>query len=474
MRMRSKSITSKLNFLFAFLGSALLLIGIYSYFKLTKDKISINTTLIILFITLVIVVLAVRINRKSTKFFLLGLSVISFIVYIIWNLYARTIPTSDYEVLLDGANKIINGTFNQYSFDKTNYFYFYNFQIGYTAYLALVSKVFGGKLIFFKIFEWIYLIVTSIMIYKICEDIYTKDIGAIAATLYSLYIPNVMGSSVINNQHISGVLMVTSLYFMLKNNKRSAAIGGVFLGLMQIFRPMAIIFIIGIAITYVCKVFSKTRYLEILGILAIYILCFAMVVKLFDIGFVKAEIAPKAISQSNAKYFKFVLGLTGEGVYKIPTESARKTQVYFDLQKTDFDYDAYNKECLTVIKESIKNHKETFTFLKNKMYKFLGNKDNQYDFALTNEKTTDYIFKLSEIGNLQYLFLIIGALMTLIGRFKRNNKEIDILCLLFIGFALVHVFIETQTRYRYEMYIMLVILAAEFIAKFMKKTKSVL
>lgn len=472
--MKIKSMVSKLNFLFAILGIIILLISGHAYYELTKEKLSINTTVIILFITLASVITAVRVNRKNTKYFLIGLSVISLIIYALWNLYAKTTPISDYQILLEGANKIIDGTFKQESFDKTNYFYFYNFQIGYTSYLALITKIFGGKLIFFKILEWIYLIVTSIMIYKICEDRYTKDIGAIAATLYSLYIPNIMGSSVINNQHISGALMVTSLYFILKNDKKSAAIGGVFLGLMQIFRPIAIIVIIGVAITYVCKVFSKTMYLEILGILVIYILCFTMVVKLVDFAFVKTEIAPKAISQSNAKYFKFVLGLTDEGVYKIPTESARKTQVYFDLERLNFDYGAYNKECLKVIKNSITNYKETFPFIKTKMYDFLGKRDNQYSFSLSEEKITDNTFRLSEIGNLQYLFLIIGALGALLGKFKRNNKEIDVVCLLFIGFTLVHIFIETQTRYRYEMYILLVVLAGEFISRFMKKTKSVL
>lgn len=472
--MKIKSTVSKVNFLFAILGIILLLVASHAYFKLTKEKLSINTTLIILFITLVAVIIAVRINRKNTKYFLIGLSGLSFIIYIIWNLYAKTTPISDYQVLLEGANKIIDGTFKQESFDKTNYFYFYNFQIGYTSYLALITKIFGGKLIFFKILEWIYLIVTSIMIYKICEDVYTKDIGAIAATLYSLYIPNIMGSSVINNQHISGALMVTSLYFILKNDKKSAAIGGVFLGLMQIFRPIAVILIIGVAITYVCKVFSKTMYLEILGILVTYILCFTMVVKLVDIAFIKVEIAPKAISQSNAKYFKFVLGLTDEGVYKIPTESAKKTQVYFDLERLNFDYDAYNKECLKVIKNSITNYKETFPFIKTKMYDFLGKRDNQYSFSLTENKVNDNTFKLLEIGNLQYLFLIIGALGTLIGRLKKRKQDIDIICILLIGFILVHIFIETQTRYRYEMYILLAILAGEFVSKFMKKTKSVL
>jgi len=108
------------------------------------------------------------------------------------------------------------------------------------------------------------------------------------------------------------------------------------------------------------------------------------------------------------------------------------------------------------------------------MYDFLGKRDNQYSFSLSEEKITDNTFRLSEIGNLQYLFLIIGAIGALLGKFKRNNKEIDIICLLFIGFTLVHIFIETQTRYRYEIYILLAILAGEFISRFMKKTKSVL
>ena len=48
---------------------------------------------------------------------------------------------------------LLIGTFNNLSFDKTNYFYFYNFQTGFVMYLALIMKLFGARLLSIKIVE---------------------------------------------------------------------------------------------------------------------------------------------------------------------------------------------------------------------------------------------------------------------------------------------------------------------------------
>lgn len=439
--------------------------------SLTLNIKEINIEIIVaeLMATLIIAFLAVKVNRYSTKYFFVLLVFISFVLYAIWNTYAMTVPVSDYKVLLDGANKIVNGSFSQESFNKSNYFYFYNYQIGYASYLALVIKVFGNNLILLKILEGLYLTLTSITIYKITEKISTKDAGAVASIFYAMYIPNIMGSSVINNQHISTLLLCLSLYFIIKSTRLSLIAAGILLGFTQILRPIAIIIIIGLFIVYFYKMMKYKSYGEFVSKFIVFIIAFIVVVKLFDIAFMDLRISPSPISNDNAKYFKFVLGLKGSGIYNIPTENATKTQVYFDLKALNFEYDEYNKQCLKVIKESFKNYRNTLPFVMNKMYYFMGYKDNQYSFALDKEKINNYIYMLTKIGNMQYIFLLMGTVITLIDRLRKSKGDIDIFCILIIAFILVHIFIETQPRYRYEVYVFMDILTSQFIFKMISK-----
>ena len=84
------------------------------------------------------------------------------------------------------------------SFDKTNYFYFYNFQTGFVMYLALVIKIFGSHLIFLKIFE----ILFDIVLLAIG---YFNEKRWIKVTMLTFIILNLSGSQIKYN----------ALYFMI-------------------------------------------------------------------------------------------------------------------------------------------------------------------------------------------------------------------------------------------------------------------
>ena len=115
----------------------------------------------------------------------IGLILFSVILYTIWGIYANTEPVSDYEVLIEGANKVLDGTFPELSFDKTNYFYFFNYQIGYSLYLAGIMKLFGQSLIVLKISEIIVLALTNYIIYLIGRKLYNSLTGIIASIVYN-------------------------------------------------------------------------------------------------------------------------------------------------------------------------------------------------------------------------------------------------------------------------------------------------
>lgn len=446
-----------------FLGSVIVLLMICSTLFLNIANTNVLIIIFLILINIFIIFFSIKLNRYSNKAFFIMLIFVSSIIYFTWNIYAMTQPVSDYKVLLDGAKEIVEGNFNLESFNKSSYFYFYNYQIGYTMYLALLVKIFGSSLIYFKIIEATSIILTSIIIYKICKTISNTDAAAAASILYATYIPNIMGSSVINNQHISTLFLCLSLYFIIKGTTKSLAIGGILLGFTNILRPIALIILIGFSIVYICKIIKEKRYFMLSKKYVIFIIGFILVVKGFDIAIIKSGISPSPISKSNASYFKFVLGLKGRGLYNIPGENARKTQVFFDLKTLDFDYNRYNEQCFIEIKNLMKNYKSTVPFIKNKMYHFMGYSDNQYSFALKSKQINNYIHTLIKMGNMQYVFFLMCVFISIILKFNNSKDDIDIFLILIIGFVLIHILIETQSRYRYEIYVFIDILASQFI-----------
>lgn len=78
----------------------------------------------------------------------------------------RTKPVSDYQVLLEGARDIVNGTFKSQAVKPSDYFRYYNFQIGYAYYLSVFMRVFGDRLLYFKIVEMVVITLTVLTLYK--------------------------------------------------------------------------------------------------------------------------------------------------------------------------------------------------------------------------------------------------------------------------------------------------------------------
>lgn len=404
-------------------------------------------------------------GTKKPKLFLVLISFISLSSCILWNIYSKTIPVSDYKVLLDGALKIAQGTFNE-SFDKTSYFYMYNYQVGYAAYLAFLIKVFGQNLFWFKLMDVIYITASALLIYIITRKFTTRKIASIASILYSTFIFNILGSSIINNQHLSGFLMLAGLYLFILGTKSSILASGIVFAVMNVFRPVGIIIVTGVFIQFFYNVTKDMKFRKNFLQLVIFIFSFYSAIYVLDAAFIKIGLAPSPISSSHVPYYKFVIGLGAKNgsISGNQTVDARNTNVYYDLKDVDFDYEKYNNECIKFLKQRIKNYKNTATYLFEKMRFFMGEKDHQYTFALNKEQLTESIVKnLTSLAHIQYLLLLVFALLTLALKIKQRKIEINIIYILFIGFILVHLFVEAQTRYRYEAYIFIIILAANSI-----------
>lgn len=444
-------------------------INVFQYIN-PSFKTTFIACLFVLFVYFIIFKILNKIEIKSAKLFKFMLFFISIIIYGIWGVYAKTPLVSDYEVLYNGAKEMVNGTFSNLSFNKTNYFYFYNFQAGFVTYLAMIIKIFGTRLFFLKLCEILIMSITNVLIYDVTSKIYNRRISVIASLTYTLLLFNISGSSVINNQHISMLFCILSILLFMKKKWYYYILSGICIAIANILRPSSIIFIIAFVIFMFWSLLVnrfKNYKKELLAIL-IFIITIFGVLKIYDLGMKKADVVPNSAINGNATYFKFLLGMQGSGLYNIPTENAEKTQVYFDLEKLNFDYDLYNDMCKERIIELCKNNpKVVFEYIDKKMLGFCGGFDNQIEFAYENIKDTNAVNTFMYYGYVQYEILIVLNIVASFIYFIKINREDNqnnnyekLLKIIFILFWGSYIFIETQTRYRYDQYMILAILVA--------------
>lgn len=413
-----------------------------------------------------------KIEEKSSKKYKVVLFMVSFFIYVIWGVFARTPAVSDYQVLINGAKSMSDGKFAILSFDVRNYFYFYNFQTGFVTYLAIIIKLFGDRLLFMKLAEILVMSITNVLVYNIASQIYSRKCGVIASMTYAVLLFNIAGSSIINNQHISTLFMVIALWLFLKNKKGLNILVGVFTGIAIILRPSASVFAIALVCFKILNIFEsnfKNIKRELIMICILVISVF-VTVKGYDFIMVSLKQVPNSAIIGNSKNFKILLGLKGSGLYDIQTETAEKTQVYFDLEKLNFDYKKYDEECIKYVKNSIiSNPRMVLRFINDKLTYFCGAVDNQLGYAweyISNSKVCVFI---NYYGYVQYILLLLISLISSLMILGKNNsidsenkKErfSELLKILFLGFFLAHIFIEVQTRYRYEQYLVLSILSS--------------
>ena len=112
------------------------------------------------------------------------------------------------------------------------------------------------------------------------------------------------------------------------------------------------------------------------------------------------------------------------------------------------------------------------------MINFAGGVDNQISFSKTEGMDNNIISLFQYYGYAQYVLIIIltfiGSVLSLKSQ-KSNfeNKSDTLFKIVLIGYFIVHIFIEVQTRYRFDQYLILTLLSAPVLYELFIKLKNI-
>lgn len=438
---------SFLTKLFAICGGAFFTLAfIFSYQNVSRNYESQAWFLLNIFILafMVAIIFIITTRYFSTRVFLILLILSGVGARLWWILYIPTAPHSDFYVMYEGAKQAAEGN---YSFTTTGYFTRWPYQIGFTLYEALLIKIFGANLIVLKLFNIIFGMGISILIYLISKKVFNETTGRIAALLYTFYIPNIIYSSVLTNQYISTFLFLLGLYFLLGrelSGKYSWILVGLLIGLGNVFRPAGVLFILGIVVfVLLFKVypFRKKESLsfvkKLIGIVVTYIL----VQQFVSMSIIYSGVSDLGLS-SQDPYWKFVVGLNDETVGRYSRAD--------DQFVSQFPLGEERKNAeLELIKERIEDKSNLVSLLYKKFKLFWGGTDASIYWSLEGLEHPELNYYLTKFEQLSYLVLMFFGVGTLF-LLDRKNTLASLFVILLGGYVVIHSLVEIQTRYRFD------------------------
>ena len=114
-----------------------------------------------------------------------------------------------------------------------------------------------------------------------------------------------------------------------------------------------------------------------------------------------------------------------------------------------------NEKAKELIQERISDKREIVILLKNKFAYMWGDYDSSIDWSLnglsTSPELVDFLYKGERVTYILTLtFCFIGSLYILFWKPQLNSDYLLILIFL-LGYAAAHLFIEVQTRYRFDL-----------------------
>lgn len=408
-------------------------------------NVTIILELIILFFCFLVISFFANHSIKSIQFYVL-LFVFAFIIRFIWILNVNTPIISDFSVMYQSA---IDAAKGNYEFSKNSYFSTWVYQLGFTMYEAVVIKLFGEGPFMLKLLNILYSTGTTILVYKITSRVFNEVCGRIAGIIYAVFIPSIVMTSVLTNQHLATFLFYLGFYLLIIDNhsKRNLLIySGILIAIGDIIRPLGSLILLAIGLFLLITQFfgvDKVRKIltikKITGILITYFLVHFLISQLF----ISMDITKFPLSNRDPQW-KFVLGFNHNTAGWYSNEDAEyvgQFPVGNEREKAETE----------LIKERTADKQKLLKLFWVKLESMWTGFDGALDWSLGHTVKTSLIYNLFKLERLMYLIMIFFGIISLIKLFKEgfSRSVLVLFFLLILGYVAVHLLIEIQTRYRY-------------------------
>lgn len=463
-------ITNILKVLFSglLLGTILLFIKFFNGFDIgTIILLVVYPILIFTFYTLI------KTNKFKIYHKIIFIITVGLILRILWLLNINTLPYSDFQVLYLAAVDLVNG--DNSVFQGVNYIARFPHLSYMIVYLSIIIKLFGESLAAIKIGNLIFSCITMYLIYKISLEVFdNKTLALSTLSMASLFAPLITYVGVLATENLAIPFYLASIYLFILYIKNKISIYklifcGIFLGIGNLFRMVAIITLIALII-YIF-IFTQKNILDkfkgSLLIIATYFLVLLIgssLLKTLSITEVNLWQGTEPKSTSILK------GTNINSFGRFNPEDASLPEMY------DYDYNKVDTAAKALIKERL----TTTPPLRLAIFyagKFIGQwvQGDMSGVSWSESGADNIIFvmnsKAKVVFQLFYIFIIILCILSLFNkkRLYNSNPILNLFYIILCGYGTSYLITEMQGRYAYIVCWLFIIFATSGLEKLTAK-----
>lgn len=388
-------------------------------------------------------------NNAGTLKVLLGLGLLfAFLVRLRLVLTIDAPLKSDFAYMYNAANYWLEG--NKDAF-KTAYYDFAVFNIPFSLYLAFFIKYLGG-LLAIKVMNVIWSVGIIFFIYKITKQIFGIPTAIIALFIASFFPPLAIYTTLLTNQTISIFFIMIGLYFLIC--RKNLLLCSLFIGLGHIFRPIGTVFILA-TIGYIIlqfishkDLFTKEHIKHLIVSMIKIIVPYQMMILIVSALFLLFQITPNTLYHNPAPSYKLLVGVNAER-----TGQWNKDDADLLKQSSTTNFEILAKQRINERTED----KIQLAHLLEEKFKIMWGKPDEVFFWTTYDSSGK-----KTITNYFWLTILFFCLCFTV--FQKRELLTPIKLYIFIsllGFITAYTFIEIQTRYRYEIYPLFIIISSQ-------------
>lgn len=394
-------------------------------------------------------------HLNRTLFLTISLA-LGFMVRMAWILWNQAPPSSDFLFMYNAA---LNAAAGDYGFTESDYYISFPYQLGFTMYESIFIRWFSDPIFALKIMNVLFSLGTAVLLYLTAKRVLNENCARIAALLYLFYVPNILMCSVLTNQHLSIFLFMTGCLLLLRSPKLAyyAPLAGLCLGLANLARPIGIVYLAAILAFFVAVRWRQwlplgiKRNLPALGRLAAVFAVFYFVQFLASFSLMAADVTNRPLSGGD-RYWKFMVGLNAQTNGAWSLEDAKYANQF------PFGEERHRAE-LAKIKERLANETEIAALLGRKLVSMWGSADSSAYWSLMGTNDWKLERLLNKWERPLYVFMCAFGLIAMLSLWRlRSSDEFQLYLLVLLLYAGVHLLIENQSRYRFDLIPVMILL----------------
>lgn len=249
-------------FIGLFIASSFFIRAKYNYFVygdtpiLEKQQLGLFILVlgVVLALSVVLYRMCLKLDKYSRKWVIPATLLFSFAIQIVIIFLFTRLPTDDSQTVLSLAMDMLYQQ-DYSSFQTSGYLHMFPFNFSIVLYLKTLLFLFPDNYLVIKIFNILFSLVTTLMVYLLYKEINYKskqnDYGVLifAAT----YIPSLFMSNFIYNDVIATAFLTSALYFamkfMIRKSMKDILFAAILLAIGNYFRSIGVIFLIAVLLS---------------------------------------------------------------------------------------------------------------------------------------------------------------------------------------------------------------------------------